>query len=45
VQRAATVCDSKLLHLRRVAAIKVKNCSFKSRRPFAVFLQFACMCA
>ena len=39
VQRGATVCDSKLLQLRRVAAIKVKNCRFKSRRGFRASLR------
>ena len=29
MQRGVTMCDSKLLQLRRVAAIKVKNCRFK----------------
>jgi hypothetical protein len=39
VQRGATVRDSKLLQLRRIAAIRVKNCRFKSRKGFALSLR------
>jgi hypothetical protein len=36
------MCDRKLLQLRRVAAITVKNCRFKSLKCYTLFRRSGC---